>query len=194
VGTQVAAVILFSDGIQQTPDPVRVSALPTDTPVFTVGTGTRQDWPSLALTDLAVSRSPFDQSPVHVTFGVSAIGLAGERVILEVLDGNRRITSDAFEILSDSVIQKRRLEFVPERPGWLRYRSRVRQADQPFEGITPIANDRDPLTDDNVRDFVVDNRDRTFRILYFSGRPNWEHKFARRALAEDPQLNLSSLI
>jgi uncharacterized membrane protein len=193
-GTDVAAVVLFSDGIRQSPLPDPLDALPVNIPVFTVGTGTHQDWTSLSLTDLAVSRSPFDQSPVHVNVGVSALGLANERVILEILDRERRVVSDAFEILSDSLFQMRRLEFVPDRPGWITYRSRIRLADQPFEGISPIANERDPLPDDNVRDFVVDNRERTFRVLYFSGRPNWEHKFVRRALLEDEQIELASLI
>lgn len=193
-GTEVAAVVLFSDGIQQSREPFPVDRLPTDVPVFTVGAGRDDRWPSLALTDLSVSRSPFDESPVQVSVGVSAHGLVGERAVIEIVDGNRRVVSDAFEIRADSLVQKRRLEFVPDRPGWIAYRSRVRLADQPFEGITPVASDRDPVTADNVRDFVVDNRARTFRILFFSGRPNWEHKFVRRALSEDRQLETASLI
>jgi hypothetical protein len=33
-----------------------------------------------------------------------------------------------------------------------------------------------------------------YRILYLAGRPNWEYKFLRRALDEDAELSLTSLI
>ena len=41
---------------------------------------------------------------------------------------------------------------------------------------------------------VVDQGGGPFRILYVSGRPNWEFKFLRRALQEEDELDLVGLI
>ena len=41
---------------------------------------------------------------------------------------------------------------------------------------------------------VVDRGGGPYRVLYVCGRPNWEFKFLRRALAEDDQLELVGLV
>jgi hypothetical protein len=46
----------------------------------------------------------------------------------------------------------------------------------------------------NVRVLAVDRGRGPYRILYVSGRPNWEYKFLRRALADDDQVDLVGLI
>ena len=56
---------------------------------------------------------------------------------------------------------------------------------------TPLAQ----LTEKNDRVRVTVNRNRgPYRILYLSGRPNWEFKFLRRAIAGDAELDLVGLI
>jgi len=51
------------------------------------------------------------------------------------------------------------------------------------------------LTEKNDRVRVTVNRGRgPYRILYLSGRPNWEYKFLRRAIAGDAELDLVGLI
>jgi uncharacterized membrane protein len=49
-------------------------------------------------------------------------------------------------------------------------------------------------TANNARTVVVDRGRGPYRVLYVAGRPNWEYKFLRRALAEDPQVHLVALI
>jgi uncharacterized membrane protein len=46
----------------------------------------------------------------------------------------------------------------------------------------------------NSRLVVVDQGGGPYRVLYVSGRPNWEFKFLRRALQEDEQVQLVGLI
>ena len=50
-------------------------------------------------------------------------------------------------------------------------------------------------TDANNARLVTVNRGRgPYRVLYVSGRPNWEYKFLNRSLAEDPEVELVGLI
>jgi uncharacterized membrane protein len=46
----------------------------------------------------------------------------------------------------------------------------------------------------NSRLIVVDQGAGPYRVLYVSGRPNWEFKFLRRALADDEQIQLVGMI
>jgi hypothetical protein len=189
-GITVSAVVLFSDGIQQTQQPtLDAAALSSQVPVFTVGTDADTTWRALALTDLSVARPPFDRSPVALTARIHATGLAGEEALFEVVENDRTVASSAFVIADDADDRSVRLEFAPRRRGWLHYTARVRLSRETEERLSA-----DPVSADNARDFLIDNRARTYRILYFGGRPGWEHKFLRRALESDPQLNLSSLI
>jgi len=57
---------------------------------------------------------------------------------------------------------------------------------QPAKDEITVAN--------NERWLAVDRGAGPFRILYVSGRPNWEYKFMRRALAADPEIQMPSLI
>ncbi len=181
-GAAVSAVVVFSDGVQQSAAPVQITDLPSDMPVFT-----RDDlWRDLALADVSVSRVRSDE--VAVTARVVAEGLGDEDVMVEILDGKRVVASSPLSIVGPQEENYVRLHFDPQKDGWLSHRVRTRLAD-----TTDVAT-KDRIAANNARDILVDNRERVFRILYFSGRPNWEGKFLRRALDGAPQLVLSSLV
>ena len=185
-GASVSAVVVFSDGVQQSVAPVPITDLSRDVPVFTVGIGRDDLWRDLALADVSVSRVRSDE--VAVTARMVAEGLGGEDVVVDVLDGKRVVASSPLSIVGTEEENYVRLNFDPQRDGWVSHRVRVRLAD-----TTDVAT-KDRIAENNARDILVDNRERVFRILYFSGRPNWEGKFLRRALDGAPQLVLSSLV
>ncbi|MGA1197831.1 MAG: glutamine amidotransferase, partial [Candidatus Latescibacterota bacterium] len=182
-GVSVSAVVVFSDGAQQSTTPFLLDDLPKETPVFVVGVGQEDGWRDLALTSLSLMHTHFDR--VAVVAQVRAENLVGEKVVVEVLDGTRKIATASFEVSEGVIDHQVRLEFSPQGEGWRSYQMRVKLS---------AHEDLDRIVENNVRDFVVDNRTQSFRILYFAGRPNWENKFVRRALDDVPQLALSSLI
>ena len=64
-----------------------------------------------------------------------------------------------------------------------------------YEKGTSIEDDNGEATLVNNRRLVVVDRGKgPFRVLYVAGRPNWEYKFMRRALAEDNELDLVGLM
>jgi uncharacterized membrane protein len=46
----------------------------------------------------------------------------------------------------------------------------------------------------NRQMIVVDRGQEPYRVLYVSGRPNWDFKFLNRAIQEDPQVRMVSLV
>jgi len=197
----VSGVVLFSDGVQQpmrpNADMERLAAL--SVPILTVGADTTSRWRDLELGNLSVKRTTFDRSPVAVAARVYAEGLAGETAVVEVLDRSRVVKSETVEMSGDSEELDVRMEFVPQTKGRIEYEARVRLAQTgPTGRLTAVKDisvpEKDRVIHNNSRRFLVDNRDKTYRILYLCGRPTWENKFFRRAMEQDPQLKLTSLV
>ena len=186
-GARVSAVVLFSDGVQQSAEPPDLANLPPGVPVFAVGSGADSTWNALELAELSVERTAFDRSPVAVRAHIRSHGFTGEKALLEILEGERPVASTAFELNPLDNAQSVRLEFVPDRRGWRHYQARVRLTDERTAG-------KDPIAENNQRGFLVDHRAKVYRILLFSGHPSWEHKFIRRALAGEAEFDLASLI
>lgn len=184
----VAAVVLMSDGIQNPPgDPVQ-----SPVPVITVGIEEESQWSDLSIESIQVQRPRFDKSPVRLTASVASQGFAGAEATVTVFDGLRAVATQPITISSDRETIPVTLEWVPTMEDWIQYTVQVTiDKDASLLG-EEIPEDRAPQN--NTQSFVVDNRPITYRILYISGRPNWEHTFIRRALQEDERLRLTSLI
>lgn len=186
-GTDVAAVALFSDGAQQTQDrPVDWDSMERfGVPVVGVGVGADAQWHDVEVGPLAVKRVDFDENPVVVRVPVHASGLSGHEVIIEALMDGSVVEASRLKLQGETSEMEARLEFVPPKKGWVEIETRARLAARP---------EIDRVPQNNARRFLIDNRETTYRILYLCGRPNWENKFIRRALEEDKQLQLTSLV
>src|SRR5690606_30668220 len=80
----------------------------------------------------------------------------------------------------------------PTKTGVTFYRVRAAIGDD-LAAFDRTEND-EVTTDNDSRLVAVDRGTGPYRLLYLSGRPNWEAKFLRRAIADDDQLDLTALI
>src|SRR4029079_15077864 len=84
----------------------------------------------------------------------------------------------------------------PERKGISFYRVRAFASSdeaQDKKGGAAVASSEQTLAN-NSRLAVIDQGGGPYRVLYASGRPNWEFKYLRRALADDEQVQLVGLV
>lgn len=158
-------------------------------PVFPVVVGA--DYGEAA--DLAVLRvdaetTQFEDARVTLTVEVGARGTFAAPPEIFVVDAKGN------ELAAQAVA-------FPEEAGPRNATSRVRLAAIPpgisflTVGIRQTGEAVPELTDRNDSQQVVVNAGTgPYRILYVSGRPNWEYKFLRRSLAEDAELDLVGLI
>ncbi|MBI2925605.1 MAG: hypothetical protein HYY24_07870 [Verrucomicrobia bacterium] len=86
-----------------------------------------------------------------------------------------------------------RFRMRPDKSGISFYHLRVAARSETGQFGDPKLSTEATLAN-NSRLVVVDRRRGPYRILYVSGRPNWEFKFLRRALEEDDQVELVGLI
>ncbi len=86
-----------------------------------------------------------------------------------------------------------RFQFKPEQSGLSFYRLQVAPNEAP-DKVTNATSSAEATLANNNRVVVVDRGRGPYRILYVSGRPNWEYKFLQRALIEDDQVQLVGLL
>lgn len=183
-GRPVAAVILLTDG--NATDDIDFSSLGDLPPVFPVVMGDNAPAFDLGIKSTAVSQTSFEDSPVTIRVDVQAQGSAGQSISVRLLNSaGDEIETQQFTPSSDSDSRSLRFLHRPPTGGVHFYRVEISGDQDEEEEATPVNNSR----------LVTLNRGRgPYRVLYLSGRPNWEYKFLNRALAEDEEVDLVGLI
>lgn len=191
-GRPLAGVLLFTDGTA-TDLPAGASTdwkgLP---PIFPVVMGHREAVRDIAVQQVHVTQSSFEDAPVTIQADVTAAGYRGQPIVARLVDRTGKIVLEQSAAgRGDGETLAFRFQLKPELPGLSFYQVRVGAradlaADAPKSEEATLVN--------NARVVAVDRGQGPFRILYVSGRPNWEFKFLNRSLQSDEQVQLVGLI
>jgi uncharacterized membrane protein len=185
-GLPLAGVLLLSDGNSTDTLDRPWNQLP---PIYPVVVGSNQPPHDVSIARISATQTNFESAPVVVRADIEASDYAGESVTAKLIDeNNRELQTQTVEMPPDGEPLAVRFELRPEKPGVHFYRVRVsstRAGELPNAEAT-LAN--------NERQVVVDRGGGPYRVLYVGGRPNWEFKFLRRALAGDDQIDLVGLV
>jgi uncharacterized membrane protein len=185
-GQPLAGILLLTDG-NATDLPLDLSQFDQLPPVYPVLPSAELQLPDISTGSVTITQSAFDDAPVTVQVAPQITGTsAGQiRVILLAEDGT------PLESQSRSVSDPAPLRFKhrPTGSGTVFYRLQTALVD---DDGTEITTEATPV---NNSQLIAVNRPATARrILYVSGRPNWDFKFLRRAVESDPQLQITGLI
>ncbi len=185
-GQPLAGIVLLSDG-NATDDFESLDALKTLAPVYPVIVDDTSNTADVAIGAVTVNQTAFDDAPVTIQVQTKQIHADGMKVQLTLLDDKGvPLETKTQEVGEESAV---RFEARPETGGTVFYTVRVQLLDaddQPIESEATSVN--------NERLIAVDRGSDKRRVLYVSGRPNWEYKFLRRAVETDPQTELVGLI
>jgi uncharacterized membrane protein len=178
--------MLITDGNATDAGEIAWEELP---PVYPLVVGDDEAPADVSVPRVAVSQTNFDAAPVTVRADVRASGLAGEDVVASLIDERgEEIQKQTVELPRRDEPMAVRFQLRPKEKGVSFYRVRVAAADG-----SPQDTDEATLAN-NERLTVVDRGGGPYRVLYVCGRPNWEFKFLRRAVADDDQLELMGLV
>lgn len=191
-GRPLAGVLLLTDG--NATDLRGAAELADLPPVYPVVLGSQEPVRDLAVDRVHTTQTDFEDAPVSVQADVKAAGYRGGSVVAQLFDvAGKAVAEQGLEARKDNDLLAFRFQLRPEKPGLSFYRLEVRMKGDlgPSNGLegsgeATLANNRTVL--------VVDRGQGPYRILYVSGRPNWEFKFLNRAVQEDDQLQLVGLI
>jgi uncharacterized membrane protein len=189
-GQPLAGVILLTDGVASDLKAAELTGLP---PIYPVVFGSEEPPRDLAIAATSVSQTAFEDSPVTVQVDVNAVGLAGDEIIatLAPADGASGAQSEKPSQTQTLKVPREgeklvvRFQLRPEKAGVSFYRVELKAKSAKSEEAT-LENNRTVV--------AVDRGAGPYRILYVSGRPNWEYKFLHRAVEADDQTQIVALI
>lgn len=182
-GRPVAGIVVLTDGVAtdlgDSPD---WKGLP---PVHTVAVGRDQAGFDVALSSVTVTQSSFEDAPVTIAAEAKTSGLSGRPVIAKLLDeSGKTIETHKQPAAADGAAIAFRFLVKPVERGVGFYRVE----------LSAEGGGQEATLENNHRTVAVDRGQNQHRILYVSGRPNWEFKFLNRALAADPHVHMVGMI
>lgn len=179
----LAAVVLASDGADtdgglSTDELAALAAY--GVPVHTIGVGRERIPEDLELTDVAVPSKALPGSSVaaRVTVRHDAAGTTS----IKVYDGDEIIDIVPLTLTEGAGATTALIDVELKEPG----PHQVHFAVDGGAGERELRNNR--------RAAMIDVADQQYRILYFEGEPRWEYKFLRRAINDDSDLRLATLL
>ncbi len=182
----LAGVLLFTDGIATDLHGATFDAtgLP---PIYPVIVGSGDGHRDLAISHLTVTTTAFEDAPVTIQADVSQLGLAKSKVTAKVFDEEGKAVKEETQAFGgDSSPLAFRFQIKPPKPGLSYYEVKIESDAIKPEAESTAANNR--------RLVAVDRGAGPYRVLYLSGRPNWEFKFLRRAIESDEQVQMTGVI
>lgn len=184
-GKPLAGIVVLTDG-NPTDWDLEAEGLAGLPPVYPVVVGHDRLPRDLAVTHVAVTQTVFEDAPVTLQAEVTASAWDGQRVAVVVRDANGLLVEQQdWDVSRSSDRQVFRFRLRPHASGVLFYQVGIESLTASLQEAT-LAN--------NTRTVAVDRGRGPYRVLYVTGRPNWEYKFLQRALSTDHQVDLVGLI
>jgi uncharacterized membrane protein len=183
-GLPLAGLVMVSDGADTTDASLSDALLAlkaADVPVFTVGVGQEHLGRDIQIGRISVPRKALKGTSILVDAVITHSGYAGEAVMLDVEDEGRIVGSQEVKLPAAGEPAAVRVRFTASEAGARLFRFRI--SPRPGEMVSQ----------NNAREILIDVRDRKEKILYFEGEPRFEYKFIRRAVADDPNLQVVGL-
>jgi len=183
-GLPVSGVVLVSDGADTSEGSLQTALLgmkASKLPVFTVGVGSAKLPRDLQVDRVTTPRSVLKDASLLLDVVVTNTGYAGRTVTVDVEDDGRIIGSQRVQLPSDGSPASVRVRATASDSGPRLFRFKV------------APQDGEIVTQNNVRESLVNVRDERARLLYYEGEPRWEMKFLRRAVADDKNLLVVTL-
>jgi uncharacterized membrane protein len=184
-GLPLAGLVLVTDGADTTDAELSDALLAmkaANVPVFTVGLGRESLTKDVQIDRVSTPASALKGTSLMVDALVTQTGYAGETVTLDVEDEGRIVGSQEVKLPIDGEPAAVRVRFTASDSGPRVFRFRI----APRSG--------ELVTQNNQRESLVDVYDRTEKILYFEGEPRPELKFMHRAVDEDKNLQVVTLL
>ena len=190
-GRPLAGILLLTDGnatdLRTVPD---LTGLP---PVYPVVLGSTDPIRDIAVEQVHTTQTDFEDAPVSIQADVSARGYQSQPVTGQLLDTNGTVAAEqTLTPRKDDELLAFRFQLRPQKQGLCFYRLNIRAQAELGRPLTSSSGEATLANNTTV--LAVDRGHGPYRILYVSGRPNWEFKFLNRAVQEDDQIQLVGLV
>ncbi len=192
-GRPIAGILLLSDG-NATDDVAQATDWKSLPPVYPAVVGSDDVPNDIRVVRTWSTQSNFEVAPVTISAEMICHGYAGQTITAVLLDeSDKELQRQQVSEIEDDRPFVLRFQVQPEKRGVIAYRLRTFAKSEESQEDSPAASSEATLLN-NSRMIMVDRGQGPYRVLYVTGRPNWELKFLRRAAAEDDEVDLVALV
>jgi len=181
----IGAVVLLSDGADnsggidlETISEIRRQRIP----IHTIGFGREKMSRDVEISDVQVPQRALPDSRLSALISFHQNGFSGQTAKITLKDGAKLLASKHITFKADGIEQAEPVLFNAGSAG-------VKTIDV---AIDPMPNEENAKNNHVTRLVNVDQRKP--RILYMEGEPRWEFKFLRRAVEDDRNINLVTIL
>jgi uncharacterized membrane protein len=200
-GRPVGGVILFTDGNMTDAPPADFDWSRLGFPVYPVLPRSDDEVRDLRIADISIRQTDFESAPLSVRVSVEAVAMADEKIFVQLTDSASGTVVEEQSVGrgNNEQPQEVRFRFRPDQTGVTFYRvACFTENDRPkFDSPGAVSGGDESVEAtlaNNHRVLAINRATGPYRVLYVAGRPNWEYKFLRRALAEDAEVQLVGLL
>jgi uncharacterized membrane protein len=181
----IGAVVLLSDGADnsggidlETISEIRRQRIP----IHTIGFGRETMAHDVEITDVQVPQRALPDSRLAAQVSFHQHGYSGSMARITLRDGAKVLASREVKLKGDGVQQDETVLFNAGTAG-------VKTVET---SIDPLPGEENAKNNKVIRLVNVD--DRKAKVLYMEGEPRWEFKFLRRAVEDDRNLHLTTIL
>jgi uncharacterized membrane protein len=180
----LGAIVLLSDGgdntggiDRDTIEQLRQLRIPVDT----IGFGPDHFAKDIEIVDVSTPARALAQSRLSARVAIRQHGYAGARVKLMVRENDHPVAQQEI-VLKPDADQSETVLFNAGAAGAHSFQI----------GIEPQADEENKQNNAVVR--LINVGEKKMRILYLEGEPRWEYKFIRRAVEDDPSIEIATIL
>ncbi|HEY7283828.1 MAG TPA: glutamine amidotransferase [Vicinamibacterales bacterium] len=180
-GLPLAGLVMVTDGADTSDaaiDETLASLKARTIPVFTVGLGQERFAKDIQVTRVETPRDVLKGTALVVDVVVTQAGYAGQTVPITVEDDGRIVSTQEITLPADGESATVKVRFQANEAG-----------PRLFSFKIPTQKD-EQVTQNNVRDTLIQVNDGHEKVLYYEGEPRPEAKFVRRAVEDDKNLQV----
>jgi len=151
-------------------------------PVYPVGIGSPDFSRDMEIARVSMPKKVLKDAMIEADIAIRATGYAGRRAKLVVKERDRLVQSQEITLGSNGEVKTYKVNFSSDTAGPRIFNFRV----EPFRD--------EVIAENNDQDVLIRVEDEQPRILYCEGEPRWIYAFLRRAVQEDKNLRLLTLL
>jgi len=180
----LAGVVLITDGADNASKQWTESLSKLEArkiPFYTVGVGSESITRDAEMVKVSAPRSTLKESTAVVDVSYRSHGFSGRKATIYVRENGTLLKSEQVTLPADGEIAETTLDLPAKNEGTRLFSFSLQAPD-------------DRIPENNTLAALVEIKNDHPQILYIEGEPRWEFKFLRRAMQDDPNIRLVTLL
>lgn len=180
----LSGVVLVSDGVDNASKQWDESLSRLETrqiPFYTVGVGSENITRDAEIVKVSAPRQSLKESTAVVDVSYRSHGFSGRKATVSVRENGVLLKSEEVTLPRDGEISETSIDLPVKNEGTRLFSFTIQAPD-------------DRIAENNTLDTLIEIKNDHPQILYIEGEPRWEFKFLRRAIQDDPNIRLVTLL